>query len=395
MKIKKLFVTTISVAFAMLMMVNNTQAQKKHVNKAQIWAEAGENLDTALKAVEFAETQEKSKDWAKTYYVKGLVYNAIASSENPEYKNICEDPAIKAFESFKKAYNMDGAAMFQSAMDMQFLTMANNTFIQLAIDAYNAEDYTKAFLYFEKILEVKEMPVFKGEADTIIIYNAAVTAQRIEEYEKAINYYNQAIELNYGGGETIIALAGCYKAKGDTVAYVSKLKEGFEKYPSDQSILGAIINYYLLEAENAAEAFKYLEFARESDPTNPQFYSAEAHLYDKTGDSETAILKYKKAIELDANFFEAYYNLGVIFFNKGVELTDVANKIKDNKKYEEAKKVADDKFMEALPFIEKSHELRPEDTSILSTLKTLYYRLKASHPELEAKYNDVIKKLEE
>ena len=75
---KKLLIT-ISIAFAMLMMISNVQAQKKHVNKALVWAESGIKLDTALKAVEFAETQEKSKDWAKTYYVKGLIYNAIES----------------------------------------------------------------------------------------------------------------------------------------------------------------------------------------------------------------------------------------------------------------------------------------------------------------------------
>jgi tetratricopeptide (TPR) repeat protein len=389
MKMKKLFVTTIFVAFAMLMMVSSVDAQKKFVSKAQIWAESGENLDTALKAIQFAETQEKTKDWGKTYYVKGLVYNAIANSENPDFANICENPSIKAFESFKKAYKMDGANMFQSAMDIQFITMANNTFIKHAIDAYNAEDFENAFLYFEKILEVKEMDVFKGEIDTTIIFNAAITAQRIENYDKAIEYYKQTVAYNYGEGETIALLAECYKVKGDTVTYLSTLKEGFEKYPENQNILGAIINYYLLEAENAEEAFKYLALARENDPNNPQFYSAEAHLYDKTGDKETAKAKYKKAIEIDPNFFEAYYNLGVLYFNEGVELTDVANKITDNKKYEVAKKVADDKFIEALPYIEKSHELKPEDTSIMSTLKTLYYRLK-----MNDKYEEINAKME-
>jgi len=69
--------------------------------------------------------------------------------------------------------------------------------------------------------------------------------------------------------------------------------------------LGRIINYYLLEAENAEEAFKYLRLARENDPNNPQFYSAEEHLNDKVGDLEKAKEKYKKAIEMDTSFFEA------------------------------------------------------------------------------------------
>ncbi len=390
---KKIFLTTISVAFAMLFIVNNVEAQKKYVNKAQIWAESGEKLDTALGAIQFAETQEKTKEWAKTYYVKGLVYDAIATSDDDNFKNLCEDPTVKAFENYKKAYGMDGSNMFKSAMDMKFLTMANS-FINLGVQAYNEENYQNAFKYFEKSLEVKEMEVFGGEIDTAVMFNVALTAQRIKEYDKAVEYYNKIISYNYGGGDVISLLAGCYKDMGDSDNYIKTLKEGFEKYPSNQALMGGIINYYLIEAENAEEAFKYLALARESEPNNPEFYSAEAHLYDKTGDTEKAIERYKKAIEIDPNFFEAYYNLGVLYFNEGVELTDEANKITDNKKYEEAKTVADNKFMESLPYIEKSHELKPDDASIMSTLKTLYYRLKTTNPELESKYEEISKKME-
>ncbi len=388
MKMKKLLIT-ISVAFAMLMMISNVQAQKKYVNKALIWAESGEKLDTALKAVEFAETQEKTKDWAKTYYVKGLVYNAIENTENPDFVNICKYPSMKAFDNFKKAYNMDGSNMYHSAIDLQFFTLAN-TFIQKGIDAYNVQNFEEAFLYFEKILEVKEMEVFEGEIDTAIIFNVAITAQRIKKYEEAIEYYNKAIECSYAEGDAFSLLAECYKEKGDSVNYVNTLKRGFETYPANQSLLGGIINYYLLEAENTEEAFKYLAVARENDPNNPQFYSAEAHLYDKIGDKEKAKEKYKKAIEIDENFFEAYYNLGVIYFNEGVELIDVANEIVDNAKYQEAKEIADKKFGEALQYIEKSHELKPEDRSIMTTLKTLYYRLKMTD-----KYEEINAKLEQ
>ena len=220
------------------------------------------------------------------------------------------------------------------------------------------------------------MDVFKGEIDTAIIFNTAITAQRVKKYDEAISYYKQAISYKYSGGDAVSLLAQCYKESGDQENYILTLKAGFEEYPSNQALLGGIINYYLLEAENTEEAFKYLQLARESDPNNPQFYSAEAHLYDKVGDLDKAKEKYKKAIEIDPNFFEAYYNLGVIYFNEGVELTDEANKITDNKKYQEAKEIADNKFKEALPYIEKSLELKPDDTSIMATLKTLYYRLK-------------------
>jgi len=389
MKIKKFVLTTISVAVVMLFMISNAEAQRKYVNKALSWAESGEKLDTALGAVKYAETQEKTGDWAKTYYAKGMVYSAIASTNNEEFANLSEYPLIDAFESYQKAYDMNGGGMYQGAIDAQYLTLAN-TFVQKAVDSYNQENFEDAFKYFEKSLEVKEMKVFAETAvDTAIIFNTAVTAQRIKDYDAAIKYYEKAIEYDYAGGDAFALLAETYKEAGDNDKYVSTLKRGFEKYPSNQSLLGGIINYYILEAENTEEAFKYLELARENDPTNAQFYSAEAHLHDKLGEKEKAITKYKKAIELNPELFEAHYNLGVLYFNEGVELTEEANQIKDNAKYEKAKLKADEKFKEALPYIEKAHELRPEEPGILATLKTLYYRLK-----MNDKYEELSKKTE-
>lgn len=385
---KKLVLTTISVAFALLMFTGNAQAQRKYVNKAQIWAENGEKLDTALGAVKYAETQEKTKDWAKTYYVKGLVYDAIAKTENEEFKKLSDEPLIEAFQSFKKSYNMDGGNAYEGAMDVKFVALSG-TFIQNAVNAYNEQDYETAFKNFKTSLEVKEMPIFEGEIDTAIIFNTALTAQRIEKFDEAIKYYKKSIELGYGEGDTYALLADCYKSKGDNETYLNTLKEGFEKYPGNQSLLGAIINYYLLEAENSEGAFKYIELARQGDPNNPQFYSAEAHLYNKIGEYDKAVEKYKEAIALDPELFEAQYNLGVIFFNEGVELSDSANMITDNAKYEAAKKKADEKFAESLPYIEKAHELNPEDQMIMQTLKTLYYRL-----QMDDKYEEISAKME-
>ena len=377
------------IALAILCVGGNTFAQKKYVNKASAWAEKGERLDTALKLIQLAEQDEKTKEMAKTYYVKGLIYDQIAKSTNPEFKGICDYPLVKAFDNYKKAYNMGDGKMLQGSIDAKLL-MLTNSFVNSAVTAYQDENFKDAFIYFEKTLEVKEMPVFQGEIDTAVIFNTAVTAQRIADYDNAIKYYEKSIALEYGEGDTYSLLADAYKAKGDTLNYIGKLKEGFEKYPSNQALLSGIINYYLLESENPEEAFKYLEVAREKDPSNPQFYSAEGHLYDKTGNKDKAKEKYKKAIELNPNFFEAYYNLGVLFFNEGVELTDKANAITDNKKYEAAKKIADDKFLESLPYIEKAHELQPTDKGIMTTLKNLYYRFKMTD-----KYEEISKKLEE
>jgi len=385
-RIKKLYPILFVSAIALLL--SSCGGNKALVSNAQRWAEEGVKLDTAIKALNKAEKAEDTKDWAKTYYVKGLTYEAIANSENSEFKAISEYPLVDAFKNYKKAYNMDGSNMYQGPIDAKMLTMANQ-FVNKGVEAYQNEDFEDAFKYFEKTLEVKEMPVFENEIDTAIMFNTALTAQRVERYDEAIKYYKKTAEYGYGEGDTYALMAECYKSKGDTAKYVSTLKEGFEKYPKNGSLLGTLINYYLLEAEDADEAFKYLKLARENEPNNPSFYNAEAHLYDQIGEKEKAKEMYLKAIEIDPEFFDAYYNLGVLYFNEGVALTEEANKITDNQKYLEAKEKADAKFKEALPYIEKAHELNPDEMSIISTLRTLYYRLK-----MDEKYEEISKKME-
>ncbi len=387
---KKIVLSTISLAFVMFLMINSVQAQKKNVKNAQNWAESGEQLDEALKAIEYAETQEQTKDWGKTYYVKGIVYNAIAATENPEFQKICDYPLIKAFDNYKKAYDMNGIGPYQSAIDLKFIYLVNK-FIEMAINTYSEKDYESSFMYFAKSLEVKEMSVFKGEIDTAVIFSTAVAALRIQKYDEAIVYCNRLIELEFGGGggNTYSLMADCYKAKGDTEKYLNVLKTGFKKYPEHSDLIGGIINYYLSEADNSERAFYYLKIAQEKYPENPHYILAEAQLLNKLGEFDKAKEKYKTAIKINPNLFEAQYNLGVIYFNEAIELRDIANEIADNAKYLVAKEKADAKFSEVLPYFEKSYSLSPDDVGIMTTLKNLYYLLK-----MNEKYKEICKKME-
>ncbi|MGM0550180.1 MAG: tetratricopeptide repeat protein [Bacteroidota bacterium] len=372
---------------AAIMLISSC-SEKVYVSNAQRWAEEGTNLDTALKSIEAAKTLEKTKDWPKTYYVSGLVHQAIAKADNEDLaKQAGGEPLLQSFDDYKKAYNMEGSGVLQTSIDANLISMSNEV-LNEAIEAYNENKFEKAYKYFTKTLEIKKMPVFGEGIDTAIMYNAAIAAQRAGNLEGAIKYYKQSAEHGYGEATTYILLKEAQLKTGDTTAAVETIKEGFEKYPKNKDMLGTLINYYLLESDNAEEALRYLEVARKQEPENAAYYSAEASIYDKMGKKEKAIEYYKKAIEINPELFEAQYNLGVIFYNDAVEASNEANEIKDNEAYQKARAEVNKMFKEALPYIEKAHELQPEERSIMTTLKTLYYRLK-----MEEKYQEMDKKL--
>jgi tetratricopeptide (TPR) repeat protein len=71
-----------------------------------------------------------------------------------------------------------------------------------------------------------------------------------------------------------------------------------------------------------------------------------------------------------------------------------ANEIMDAAKYNTAVGEANAVFIKAIPYFEKANQLKPDDVDALKNLKELYFRLRTVNPQYEAKYNEIMKKLE-
>ena len=81
-----------------------------------------------------------------------------------------------------------------------------------------------------------------------------------------------------------------------------------------------------------------------------------------------------------------------LYFNQAVEMVNAANEIppSENKKYQAAIEEANKVFEKGLPYLEKAHEIQPEDESTMRSLKDMYIRL-----SLDDKYNEIKAKLGE
>ena len=148
-----------------------------------------------------------------------------------------------------------------------------------------------------------------------------------------------------------------------------------------------------MNSNRVDDALRYLDIAIEQDPKNASYFFARGTLYDKLQKPEEAIASYMKAIEYKEDYFDAYYNLGAVYYNKGVKQIDVANAVPSNQpeKYEVEKEKADIEFKKAIPYMEKAHEVNPTDKFTMESLKTLYYRLKMldKHAEIVEKMKNL------
>ena len=380
--------------FALLIVATSLFAQKGKVTSALSYKESGD-LKKAYEAIEIAidpanEKSEKSIAWANTWKVRGEILREIYSKG---LTDLVDEPLFKAFDSYKKAIELDEKSKYSKSLVID-LTFLQTDFSNHAVSSYQKEDYATALKCFESFMAISNLPIMNktgGEAiDTAIIYNSGLAAFKAGNWDKAINYFHKSSALDYNGAASYNFAFEAYEAKGDTLGAVNLLKEGFEKYPDDETLIVQLINFYISSGK-ADDAVNYLDLAIAKNPTNVSYYTAKGGTLEKLGREDDAVGVYKEAIKLDSTQFTPYYNLGVIFYNRGVNVLNEATQLPANaaKEYDEKINVGKTHLKEALPYIEKAYSIDSTEVAIMESLRLIYYRL-----QMTKKYDEINKKIQ-
>ena len=369
--------------FCVLALSVSLFAQKGKVTAAETMFTSND-VDGAKKAIDEALVNEKSNTWPKTYIVAAKVYTKL-------YQLKKDDQGLtKALGYYEKASEYDkkgdvngkGIGKYEKEITLA-LTVFKPELLNAGVECFNAENFSCALSSFESVLKVAQMVNLSSEnkIDTAVVYNCALAAYNSKDWEKSAKYFKQTIDLGYGGGDAVILLHQVYTTTNDSVQMGENLALGLTKYPNDDRILTTLINYYLTSHQND-KALEFLNTAIAKDPSNPSFLYARGVLNDQSKAYDQAEKDYLACLELDPNYFNALYNIGVLYYNKGVEKYNEASSITSMKEYEAAKKVANGYFSQALPFMEKAYavlESKPDSSNqdkiaVLESLKNLYYR---------------------
>ncbi|MCF8219311.1 MAG: tetratricopeptide repeat protein [Bacteroidales bacterium] len=302
------------------------------------------------------------------------------------YENIAENPLMTAYDAFQKAVKLDDDGGRYGRMVQLELTRLGNLTYNIAVQAYNNQNFKDAKKYFEKTVQIKKN---FGETDTNSLYNAAIAATNLEQYDEALDLYLDLVNYKYSNPQVYTSAGQILLSKKDTAKAKSILKKGRERFPGNYYLLINLTNIYLTQGD-IQKSKDLLNLALEKQPDNEQLYYNVGVVYDNSSKDTTlsekeqerifdlAVKNYKKAIELKEDYFDPIYNLGALYFNDGVQILKEANNLPldQTEKYEKMKKKAEDKFKKAMPYLEHALELRPEDQNTLTALKELYTRLK-------------------
>jgi tetratricopeptide (TPR) repeat protein len=346
-------------------------------------------LDKAKESIDQALVNESTISWFNTYFAKGKLCQASYESENPTFKALYSDPLLEAYASFEKAMELDPKGSIKKRI------ITNMIYNSLAVNLYNqgsarfeAKDYPGALKSFETQILITESDKYAGAIDTGMYYNAGLAAVNSGKHQEAIKYFEKCAEMKYLGITPYYQIYESYLGLGDTVKAESILKDLPNLFPDDKTITLQLIDLYIKSNKND-EALKYIKVAKENDPTNYSLYFAAGIMFLNQSKYDEAIVELTKSVELKSDVFDTQYGLGASYINKAADMFKQANDIMDVKKYGDAIDQANSVYAKALPYMEKAHELKPEDIYAMGSLQELYYRLKAKDPSLAPKYEAI------
>lgn len=378
------------------------------------------SLDKAKEAIDLASEHADTKGEAKTWSYRGKIYQALyeqrLAAETEKLKDIADENRrnLQAYQNTPMNELETALAAYSQSreLDMKKTYFQDNTqklsecsrhFENRGIALYNVRQFADALPAFEKAIEVNTL---LGETDTTNINNAALVADRSKNYDKAKIYYQKLIDLKYGEANTYAALSAVYQSMGDSSGAFGAVRKGRAAYPDDVNLIIAETNFYLKQ-KKTTEAINNLKLAIQKRTDDANLYLVSGNLYDnmanprdnmgkdleKPTNYEELFLQaeayYKKAIELKPGYFDALYNIGVLYNNRGVAITKKAEGIKDNARYNAENTRANEEFKRALPYLEKARALNGNDRNLLIALKQLYAR--TNQPEKLKEVDDLLK----
>ena len=300
----------------------------------------------------------------ETYTLKGAVYTELAAREADP--NTAAPLFATAEEALKKAKELDKADEDASIIENAYRIL-NGTRYNAGVNAFRAGKYEIAYQNFNAYLAVKP-------DDTAALYLTGVSATNAKMYDQALKNYNKLITTNYSKNKDVYTdMSFIYLAKKDSAAALKVLKEGSAKYPKDANLNKAMAALSLQMGNTKGLAEK-LEADIAADPKNKMNYYYAGQYYNSVKNYDKAAEAYKKAVEIDPNYFDAWLNLGAVLLHPAVELYNTAQNLPMNKQkeYDDDVKKALAYFEIAKPALLKAVELKPNSYEALTNLKKYY-----------------------
>ena len=396
-------------------------AQVKTVKEAKSLADS-KKFDQAENLINQALSDETMKKDASTWNTAGYIQKKISEEENTKgYLKQAFDTTkmynsiYKMFEYYTECDKLEQNPDAKGKVKMKFrkanaasLKMDRPNLINGGVFFFNKSDDANAYKFFAMYLNSAKNPMLEKEnyavTDTfasVVAYYASLAAIRMAQssqgdpeaekahYKEVLAFSQIAATDKENGKAGLEFEATAYKALGDTVNWLNTLKQGIEKYPDYAFFSGHLIDYY----SNSGKYDEALQFAQDmiqKGGETPFMLYVMGYLYQNKKDYEKAIDAYKRTIEKDPKYAEAYSNLGLCYCQQGLDYGSKATTDLNDPKYKEDQAKIKAFYESARPYYEKARDLKPDNKELwMNGLYTIYYNL-----GMDAEFKEIEKMME-
>lgn len=310
-------------------------------------------IGEGIKAVEAAQNDKKTKNWPETWAIKAYLSSYIAVIDNnadnsDKYYNLAVDALGKAIALDKYQANtaLTKAAAFNINIKRQ----------QEGNAAFQQNDFITAFNLLKQVSD--DLP-----KDTSLAINTALAAQNIQKYDDALVYLKRAIENGVKNPYVFQGAANIYASKFESELALKTLEDGLKLNPFHPLLTNDYINL-LLDTEKYDKAVKIIQGSLATEKRNKLLLFLYGYLQQyQQNNQSSAALSYEKALGLDQNYFDALYQLGIVYINNANE----ALKAKNNGKFTSF-------INRAELILLKAHEINLNDRNTIQLLTEIYTR---------------------
>ncbi len=362
--------------------------------RAQDIEAAYNDLKEAKGYIDKSAAHETTKNDPKTLMYKGFIYMdypqvAMQMGDKSMDSSTIEKMFTEGVDALKLSKEKDSKGKYEDKID-GYCQMKRRGLFDMGLKAYEAGEYQTAMLGFGGSTIYSEII---GIVDSNAYFNAGLCAYKVEDWENTEEFFEKCVDINHRIDASSSYLTDAYTNQ-------KKYEEGektftalLEKNPGNKDVMIALINVYLPQGKKD-EAEKVLTNAISLDPENKELHYVVGTIYEGQERYDDAAKAYQKVLELDPNYTDALLGLGAVYFNKAADYYNKLNALAPgDPKEAEYKAAMNENFKKALPYLEKADEINPDNMSILSSLKQVYYKLEMTDKYKETKARmDALKK---
>jgi tetratricopeptide (TPR) repeat protein len=324
----------------------------------------------------------------ETYIYEHMKYIFVNSSlqEWTRVDPIHENPLAEAMDAYMKALIIEEKGKLTEKIKENLIELKNQLKRE-GVNYYYKDSYDKSLESFENVLAINNLDLFAGEMDTIMVQYSGIISREIagktdseELFRKAIDYYTQLANVNYGGPNTYLQIKMDYLAIGDTLKALEILKEAYEKYPDTVNVVANIADTYI-QLKQIDEGLEFMSTVIQNSPNMAEAYYWNGRMLINKEDVEyidKAIESYTKAGELDPSIYYIWYDMGYIYYLQGADFYDRAATEEDENLRTRLLELGEEKYHNAMPVLQKAYELNDENPSVrfetLDLLQRIYYK---------------------